>query len=327
MAGDTQADTQTTVAGGSLQSWVSVYLKGIAMGSADSVPGVSGGTIALILGIYERLITAVAELDPRALLHAGRLHRAEGRRDLWRDLLSMDVPFLVVLGTGVVTAVIVVTRLLHTLLETQRALTFAFFFGLIAASVVVFYDELTLDTPLRIGAAVAGFAIAFFISGITTESAVPHALPLLFVVGMIAISAMILPGVSGAFFLLLFGQYEYLSGVLGDFVDAILALVIGDGSLAGVIEPGIVVTVFISGALIGLLSTARGVRRALDSYRVATLSFLVALMLGALRFPLERIIESTTSYGPVTVGSLLAAAVVGGVAVLLLERYTSSLDY
>jgi putative membrane protein len=326
MASDTRDETRTVV-GASVYAWVSVYLKGFLMGSADSVPGVSGGTIAFILGIYERLITAIAELDPRALGHIPRLHRAEGRRALFEDLLEMDVPFLAVLGIGLASAVVVVSRAVHAALAAERALTFAFFFGLIGASVVVFRDQVSLDSPGRIGAAVAGFGLAFVVSGITTGSDIPHALPVIFVAGIVAISAMILPGVSGAFFLLLLGQYEYLSGVLKSFVDEAIALVLGNATLSSVLEPMVVVATFGVGAVLGVLSLARVIRRALDTYRRATLAFLVSLMAGALRLPAEEMAANTDTLGPVSVGGLLAAVLVGGALVLVLDRYTASMEY
>lgn len=326
MAGDTR-NPEVTADGMALRAWASVYLKGLAMGAADSVPGVSGGTIAFIVGIYERLVRAIADLDPRALGHLPRLHRSAGRQALWADLQAMDAPFLVVLGTGVVSAVVVVSRAAHAALNGFPALTFAFFFGLIAASAVVFVDRIELDSPGRIGAAVAGFGLAFLVSGVTTGSSVTHALPVVFLAGTIAISAMILPGVSGAFLLLLLGQYEYMSGVLKTFVDRALALVVGNASLTAVLEPAVVVTVFCTGALIGLLSVARLIRWSLERYRMATLIFLVALMIGALRLPVEEVLDHTETVSAASVGPIVLAAVVGAVAVLLLERYSASLSY
>jgi len=326
MAGDTR-NPELTAEGGDVRAWVSVYLKGFAMGAADSVPGVSGGTIAFIVGIYERLIRAVASLDPRAVGLLTGVHRAEGRRAIWSKLQAMDVPFLVVLGTGAVSALVVVSRVAHAALTGMPTVTFAFFFGLIAASAAVFADQLRLDTPGRIAAGIAGFAIAFLVSGITTGTTVPHSLPLILAAGAIAISAMILPGVSGAFFLLLFGQYGYLSGVLKTFVDRALGVVVGDISVSALVDPASVVVVFGVGAVVGLLSISRVIRWALENYRVETLTFLVALMVGALRLPVERIVEETASFSVTTATPILVAAVVGAAAVFLLERYSASMEY
>jgi len=324
MAGDAHAEEVARTA--ALRQWVSIYCKGFAMGAADSIPGVSGGTIAFIVGIYERLVTAIAELDPRVLGHLPRLHRPEGRRAFIADLVAMDGPFLVVLGTGAVTALVILSRALHVALTNFRALTFAFFFGLIAASVVIFYDQFTLDSPIRIGAAVAGFALAFWVSGVSA-STVPNSLLVVFVAAAVAICATILPGISGAFLLLLFGQYDFLIGTLSTFVDAALGLVVGGGSVGTLLDTGTVVVVFGAGAAVGLLSVARVIRFALDRYRIATLAFLVSLMLGALRLPAEEVLKHTVAFDAPTVASLVGVALIGAGAVLALERSTGSLDY
>ena len=304
-----------------------VYLKGVAMGAADSVPGVSGGTIALITGIYERLISAIATLDPRAARHLLRVHHASGRQALVRRLLAMDVPFLVVLGSGVLTALIVVSRVMHAALASARALTFAFFFGLIAASAIVLYEHVSVRTIGRLAAAIAGFAIAFLVSGVSAGSEASHALPFVFVAGAIAITAMILPGVSGAFFLLLLGQYDYLMGVLKRFVDRMLGLVVGDATVTEVIGLGTTVLTFGFGAIVGLLAFARVVQWALSTYRAATLTFLVSLMVGALRLPAIEVLDHTAAWTPATTIATLAAAGIGALAVLLLDQYTESLSY
>lgn len=326
MAGDTQQDTAAAV-GISIQQLLSTYLKGLAMGAADSVPGVSGGTIAFITGIYERLITAITRLDPAALWLLTEVHRREGRQRFYGRLLEMDVPFLIALGLGVVSAIVTVSRIMHVALQEAEALTFAFFFGLIAASAIVLYEHMAVDTPGRIAAAVAGFAIAFLVSGVTSGSDVSHALPIVFVAGSIAIVAMILPGVSGAFFLVLFGQYEYLTGVLSSFVDGLIAVILGDRALGTLADSAATVFAFGVGAILGLFTIAHVIRWALENYRVATLSFLVSLMVGALRLPVERVLDTEPTLG---VGSLLPivlAVAVGAGAVLLLDYFTNDLAY
>jgi putative membrane protein len=129
------------------REWAAVYLKGAAMGAADAVPGVSGGTIALITGIYERLVGAIAALDPEdavALLPLlPRLGSRNAREELRGSLTDMEVPFLLVLGVGVLTAVITVANAVDVAYHQYPGLTFAFFFGLIAASVVVLLGEVS----------------------------------------------------------------------------------------------------------------------------------------------------------------------------------------
>ena len=319
--------TRTATAGAdtSVRSLVTVYLKGAAMGAADTVPGVSGGTIALITGIYERFVRALTGLDPRILRHVPRLHRAEGRRTLLADLREMDFFFLVALGLGVLTAVVTLSRVVHAALASFRAGTFAFFFGLIAASAVVLYDAVDVNTPGQAGAALVGFVFAFLVAGVSGASAVPHDLPVVFAAGAVGITAMVLPGISGAFILLLVGQYTYLTGVLSDFVDALLAtLTGGSGPLVSL---GTVVAVFVTGAVVGILTVAHVIRRALDAYRAATLAFLVSLMVGSLRLPAVEVAENVGAWTPLSTASVVGAVLVGAVAVLALDRYTGDLTY
>ncbi|WP_254769062.1 DUF368 domain-containing protein [Salinilacihabitans rarus] len=302
-----------------------VYLKGFAMGTADAVPGVSGGTIALIAGIYDRLIRALTALDPRALRPALRLHDSAGRAAFREAMVRMDVPFLAALGLGVGTALVTFAHLVDAVVEAYPVPSYAFFFGLIAASAVVLYGEIGRWTPPRIAVSLAGVVVAAVVTG-ATATGVSHTTPIVFLAGAIAICAMVLPGVSGAFFLLVLGQYTYLAGVLTDFVDALAGLADG-GSVAPVVESGTVVAVFGAGAVVGLFSMAHLVRRALDRYRAATLAFLVSLMVGALRFPIEKVAAALGETPAGSPGVAVLAAALGAGAVLVFDRYTADLEY
>jgi putative membrane protein len=308
-----------------MRQWLSVYLKGVCMGAADSVPGVSGGTIALITGIYERLVAAIAAVDPSIIRHLAHPNDPESRLAVRESLTAMDLPFLVVLGAGIATALVSVTRVVLLAYRGYPAITYAFFSGLIAASAVVLYRHVEPDTPGRIGAAVAGLLIAFFVSGASATSVSPS-LPAVFLLGALAISAMVLPGISGAFILLLFGQWVYMTDALHDFVDALVALASGGGT-AAVFETAATVVTFVAGALVGVLTVARVVDRALDAYREATLAFLVSLMVGALRFPVERVLETQADWTTAATAGVVLAGLVGAAAVLVLDRYTDDLEY
>jgi putative membrane protein len=310
---------------GRLRRWLTVYLKGAAMGAADTVPGVSGGTIALIAGIYERLITAIAALEPRLLAELRGLHTADGRRRIRRRIRELDLPFLIVLGLGAVTSVVALSRFLHAAVVDYPAPTYAFFFGLIAASAAVLYGELSLDGVPTAAGGVVGLSLGFLLAGGGEGGAVEPALPVLFATGAVTISAMVLPGVSGAFILLLLGQYQYLTGVLERLVDATIAAGAG-GNTTGLAEGATVVVVFGMGAVVGLLSVARAVRWALDRQRAATLAFLVSLMVGSLRLPVEEVLGATDTWNGPTVGLVLAAIALGAGAVLALDRYTDDLE-
>ncbi|WP_336037507.1 DUF368 domain-containing protein [Halobacterium yunchengense] len=308
------------------RDYLVVYAKGAAMGAADAVPGVSGGTIALIAGIYERLVGALAALDPQeavALLAlVPRLGRSDAREEFWVSLVRMDVPFLAVLGVGVLSAVVTVANAVHVAIADYPGVTFAFFFGLIAASVVVLLGEVTLDTPGRVGAAVAGFALAFVLSGQAQADVLPGGLPVLFVVGAVAICAMVLPGVSGSLILITLGKYETMTSAVSEATDALLG---GDGAAA--VDPVSTLVVFMVGALAGILTFARVVQWALEHYRAATLTFLVALMAGALRAPAIQIGAANPTWTAASAAAVVAAGVVGGGLVLLLDATTDDLDY
>ncbi len=296
------------------------------MGAADAVPGVSGGTIALITGIYERLIQAVTALDPAVLLLVPSLYRNERRREFKTKLVEMDFPFLLALGLGMLSAVIILARLVQIALTVVPGPTFAFFFGLISASAVVLFEWRWLSRPGPVFAAVLGFSLAFLVAGETATGTFSHSLPVIFTSGAFAISGMVLPGISGAFILLLLGQYDHMTATLNSFVDQLFVVAQGGNSDA-FLDAATVVAVFIAGAFVGLFTVAYVVRAALERYRVATFAFLVSLMLGALRFPGLRIAEESDLGDPIAVTTLLVALLAGLGAVLALDRYTDDLEY
>lgn len=321
--------------------FLAIYLKGLFMGAADAVPGVSGGTIALVTGIYERLIAAITAVDPRDARHLLRLHTPGGRSEFRAVLSRIDAPFLVSLGLGIVTAVVTVAQLIEMVPDGPLA---AFFFGLIAASAVVLYDNVEVDSLRKVVLALLGVAFAAAVVGVTAGG-VPHTLPTTFAVGAVAICAMILPGVSGSFLLLVLGQYEYMLGVLNSFVDALAS-----GDLAALPRLGAVIAVFLAGAAVGILTFARVVNWALTRHHSTTLVLLVSLMVGGLRLPAERVCQNVVlpgEYGShatnclpqlartpgaasVTAGeaaAVLAAALVGAGLVLAIDRYTDDLEY
>ncbi|KTG30918.1 DUF368 domain-containing protein [Haloferax profundi] len=311
-----------------LLSWLVLYLKGVCMGAADAVPGVSGGTIALVTGIYERLISAVTAITPERIRRVLSGLSPKHRSDAVAALREIDVGFLVVLGAGIVTAIITVTRVLTVAIDQQPVPTFGFFFGLIAASAVVLYAQVSLDSPRQLVAAVAGFTVAFVASG-TVGTALGNSLPVTVVAGAIAVSAMILPGISGSLLLLLLGQYEYMTGTLSEFVDTLIDVAMG-GPTSSLVEPGTIVVAFIAGALVGLFTIAHVVRWALEHYRRETLAFLVSLIVGALRAPVvktsEKLGELGQTWSVELFGIFALAALGGAILVLLVDRYTMVIE-
>jgi len=313
---------------GSLQErreTVAVYLKGFAMGSAATVPGVSGGTIALILGIYDRFIRALTGIDGRLARLATDLHRTDGRERFRAAVHEQDLPFLFVLFAGIGTAVLTLARVISAALAAAPGPMFALFGGLIAASAFVLFDRRWL-TRLRHGiAAVAGFSVAFVVAGASSFGLFPETLPVVFLAAAIAISGMVLPGLSGSFLLLLLGQYEYLTGVASRVTNHGAALV------SGTVPPGLtadltVIATFGVGAIAGFFTTAHAVSAALERYPGVTFAFLVSLMIGALNYPLSRISEETDP-SAVPLAVVVLAALAGAAIVLVFDRYTKDLEY
>ena len=299
-----------------------VYLRGLAMGAADAVPGVSGGTIALITGIYERLIAAITAVDPDRLRRIVGGLRADGRADAVAALRELDAAFLAALGGGILTAVVSVLRLVSLLLELAPVATYGFFFGLIGASAAVLYSEVSLATRGRQLAAIAGVGIAFALSGYAA-TALGSSLSIIFVAGAVAVTAMVLPGVSGSLLLLMLGQYDYMSTTLSRFTDGLVAAARGNGTDT-MTETAPTIAVFLAGGVVGLFTVAHAVRWALTNYREATLVFLVSLIVGALRAPVEQtgieLSEAGRAWTPESIGLFVAVAVVGAAVVVGIDR-------
>ncbi|WP_435178047.1 DUF368 domain-containing protein [Halorussus sp. AFM4] len=308
-----------------MREWLSVYLKGVFMGAADAVPGVSGGTIALITGIYERLVGAIAAFEPGVLADLPRAYDPDARARIAAMLREMDVAFLLVLGAGIITAVVGVTGAIASIEKSSPAVLFAFFFGLIAASAFVLWSEVRLDTTGEKVAAVVGLVGAFLLASESAAATIPHSPIVLFLAGAIAICAMILPGVSGSLLLILFGQYIFMTNALHAFIDESVGVVRG-GPLEPAVGPAVAVTSFVAGAAVGILTFARVVKWALENHREVTLTFLVALMVGALRLPVARILGADGAWTPTRFATVITAGFVGAFAVLLVDYYTDDLD-
>lgn len=232
-----------------------LFLKGLAMGAADVVPGVSGGTIAFISGIYERLLAAIAACTPAKLLWL-----CQGRwRDTWH---AIDGTFLLVLLAGIFTSIASLARLISYLLVAWPELIWSFFFGLILVSIWLVGKQIGRWNAGAIAALIGGTVFAYLIT-----VAVPlqwDATPLmLFLAGSIAICAMILPGISGSFILLLLGLYTTVLGAVKDFDLALLGI-------------------FMLGCVAGLLCFSRLLGWLLSHVRHITLAFLTGLLIGSL---------------------------------------------
>jgi len=289
-------------------------LKGLCMGSADVIPGVSGGTIALITGIYEDLIAALKSFD------TSMVKKALGF-DLKGALACVHMRFLLSLFVGISIAIISLARLMNFLLNHYPVFTWSLFFGLIAASILVVSRQVgAWNVRTGIGLAVGTVFAAFIANMIPVTT--PETLWFIFLCGIIAICAMILPGISGAFILLILGKYEFITATLKNpFLVQNLAIII----------------VFCLGCLIGLLSFSRLLNYLLTNFRQPTMAFLTGLMIGSMPkiWPWKEILETKIIRGkPLVISSenilpqtlstevltALILAGIGFIAVLIIER-------
>jgi putative membrane protein len=238
--------------------------RGLCMGAADIVPGVSGGTVALILGVYERLVTGISRVDMELIseVRAGRFASA-GRH--------LDLRFLFALGLGIGVGVVGLAGPMHYLLEHEMATTFGAFFGLILASTLIVARLIQNWNPTTMFAAMAGAVFAYWLTGQVPVVADPSALYIFFC-GMIAICAMILPGISGSFILLILGMYFHVTGVLKGFATG-----------AVTVEGLMTVASFGAGAVIGLISFSKILRVLLERAQSLTMAVLCGFMFGSLR--------------------------------------------
>jgi putative membrane protein len=202
-------------------------------------------------------------------------------------------------------------------------LLFGFFFGLIAVSAFILLREIRVVTAFQAGAGIVGFVVAFLLSGSATFLS-GGGLLIVFVSGAIAVSAMILPGISGSLLLVILGQYTRMSTTLSGFVDAVAGAVAGEPSNE-LASHGTVVATFVLGGVLGLFTVSRVVRRALERNQRATMAFLVALVVGALRAPVERV-QTEVGFSTDVLVEFGGAAVVGAVVLLLLDWYAVDLD-
>lgn len=258
----------------SLANDLTMAARGLCMGAADVVPGVSGGTVALILGIYTRWVTAISRLD-------GETIRLVIRRE-WRAAAERcDLRFLVGLGCGVVCGVGTMTVVMNKLLTTDftRSLTMAAFFGMILASALLVARLISLrdwtEAPRLAILGMAGAALAYWLTTLHHGEAADPTLPYLFFCGCVAICAMVLPGISGAMLLLVLGVYEFLTELLKEFPQRLIHGEPITHSLT-------VIAVFGSGCLISLLGFSRVLRWLLGTYRTPTMAVLCGFIFGAL---------------------------------------------
>ncbi len=250
------AETKSVSQPKTVRDYLSISARGFLMGSADVVPGVSGGTVAFVVGIYEALIDAINAVN---LEFARRLLKGQ-----WRAAFA-DFPwrFLLALGIGIGVAVLTMAHFLSWALTHYETYVWGFFFGLVVASIVLVLRRVRRWTPAAVLLLLAFTAAMYWLVGVTPHE-MPHTPLFLFFSGALAICAMILPGISGAFILVLLGQYHYV----------LEAVVTQDW-------PTLVIVA--AGCAVGLLLFARVLKWLFSYHHDLTVAALIGLMIGSLR--------------------------------------------
>jgi putative membrane protein len=240
----------------SLKEYVVISLKGMAMGAADVVPGVSGGTIAFISGIYEELLNSISSFNFSLI----NVFKNEGFKSVW---IKVNGNFLVSLFVGILISVLSLAKLIESMLENHPIVIWSFFFGLVLASIIYIGKQITKWTKGSFLCLILGAILAFYITTLNPMVSANSSPWFLFLAGMIAICAMILPGISGSFILVLLGAYKPVLNALNtkDFVSIIIFLV---------------------GAILGLLSFSRILKWLFSTYKNYTLSTLTGFIIGSL---------------------------------------------
>lgn len=239
----------------SIKSYLVLALDGLLMGAANVIPGVSGGTIAFLTGIYKELVDSLKSFDAEAvkLFFKGKF------KEFWKKI---NGNFLLAVFAGVVISIFSLAKLIQYLLETHPIPLWSFFFGLILVSTVFIMKETGRFRIANAVGFVIGAALGVFIC-VATPATTPDSLPFIFLCGALAFCTMILPGISGSFILLLLGKYAFM-------LDAVTDLNI------------VVLLVFTIGAAVGLLCFSHFLSWLLKNYYDATLSLLCGLMCGSL---------------------------------------------
>lgn len=256
----------------SKKEYIILYIKGFLMGIADLIPGVSGGTIAFITGIYDTLLDAAASIDKTFIKHVLKF-------EIKAAIAHLHFRFIIPLVLGMFTAMITLARVMHYLINEQPIPTWALFFGLIGASIIVIWNKLEDHfSPINLLIISVGAIFAYMMVSLIPVDT-PDAFWFIYLCGIIGITAMILPGLSGSFLLLILGKYEYITGALKNpFAEGAPLILI----------------VFLMGTATGLLSFSKILNFFMKNYRVKTMAFLTGILIGSMKkvWPWKEVLES-----------------------------------
>lgn len=238
-----------------------LFIKGFAMGTADVVPGVSGGTVALITGVYDELVKTIGLFDHRFV-------KTLLSFDLKKILEESNARFLIPLGIGIVGSILIMARVMHYMLDNFAVQTWSMFFGLIVASILFLLKSIeNLKTLPNLVSVIIGTGLGYAVVSLIPVST-PETFIAVFLSGFVGICAMILPGISGSFILLILGKYYFITSMLKN-------------PFAG--DHLIYIMTFSFGCLCGLLSFSKLINFLLNRFHGITMCVLVGFMIGSLK--------------------------------------------
>ena len=274
--------------------YITLFFKGIFMGIADAMPGISGGTIALLLGIYEELIESISEL--KISLFSKLINK--GFKSFWEKL---NGNFLLVLVSGIGISLISFVKISASFLESFPLFIWSFFLGLIFATVYVIYKLINQWHNLNFFFLIISIIFSIFLSSFSAYDTDEISLLYILFSGVIASSAMILPGISGSLILVILGVYAYLIKSLDNLEM-------------------IVIFTFISGALIGLLGFSRILKYLFNKHRDTTYTIMLGLVIGSIEkvWPWNK--SFSTELSNLNLFLSISLVILGFIIVILLER-------
>ena len=302
----------------SLKEYLKIYASGFVMGAADVVPGVSGGTMAFILGIYNELIESIKTFtSPNTIRMLLKFEIKKAWDTLpWR--------FLVTLIAGIGTAILLLSGAIVWMLEHRFSYTMAFFFGLILASIFTVWNRVHKWSFDRYIAVLIGAVGAWFLVGLPMANNPPDAWWYIVMCGAIAICAMILPGISGSFILLLLGRYDYIFSAINNCKSALLAM-----DWKTLLSQGLILACFAIGIVLGISSFVRLLSWLFKKYNDWTVAVLIGFMGGALRKVWPWQLNSKNILPEkfdISVWFVIALVIFGFVLVVVLERLAAKLE-
>ncbi len=287
---------------------LNLFLKGILMGICDLVPGISGGTIAFITGIYERLICAISNFNFKNKINFIKSYFNnninKGKKIRSEILKKLDLGFLGILFLGIATSIILGSHIISYLLENYFIYLMSFFVGLILVSTKIIYKTIDNHNAKNISFAILGFFFGFALLFLSPKEILNPSYFYIFLGGFLAVSALFLPGISGSFVLLVLGLYEFI-------INSVKDLFVNFKTL----------TMFLIGAVLGAFFISNLVSYLFKKDKSLTLYVLLGIVLGSLIIPIMRIIQDINEINYIIIFGLIISIFLGSISGHSIEKF------